>query len=71
MAVSISSARPSMRARASTSPSELDTVGRSTYLYGSDPEDRFIDTIWWVNQELLHHDAEIALLRDLYRARDS
>jgi hypothetical protein len=23
--------------------------------------------VWWVNQELLHHGAEIGLLRDLYR----
>jgi hypothetical protein len=46
----------------------LDMVGRSTYPDGSDPDDRFIDTIWWVNQELLHHGAEIALLRDLYLA---
>jgi hypothetical protein len=49
----------------------LDMVGRSTYPYGSDPEDPFIDTVWWVNQELLHHGAEIALLRDLYRARQA
>ena len=35
----------------------------------SDPEDVFIDTVWWVNQEVLHHGAEIALLRDLYRAK--
>ncbi|MEU4213541.1 DinB family protein [Streptomyces sp. NPDC026206] len=47
----------------------LDTVGHSTYPHGSDPEDPFIDIVWWVNQELLHHGAEIALLRDLYRAR--
>ncbi|WP_392668215.1 DinB family protein [Streptomyces sp. LN785] len=47
----------------------LDTVGHSAYPYGSDPEDPFIETVWWVNQELLHHGAEIALLRDLYRAR--
>ncbi|MGK4579329.1 DinB family protein [Kitasatospora sp. HPMI-4] len=47
----------------------LDTVGYSRYPYGSDPEDRFIETVWWVNQELLHHGAEIALIRDLYRAR--
>jgi hypothetical protein len=47
----------------------LDTVGRSTYPYGSDPDNPFIDLIWWVNQELLHHGAEIALLRDLYRAQ--
>ncbi|MCX5414751.1 DinB family protein [Streptomyces sp. NBC_00059] len=47
----------------------LDTVGHSTYPYGSDPEDPFLDTVWWVNQEVLHHGAEIALLRDLYRVR--
>ncbi len=47
---------------------DLDATGRSTYPYGSDPEDPLIETIWWMNQELLHHGAEIALLRDLYRA---
>ncbi|PZH15272.1 hypothetical protein C1I97_08525 [Streptomyces sp. NTH33] len=47
----------------------LDTVGHSTYPHGSDPDDPFIETVWWVNQELPHHGAEIALLRDLYRAR--
>jgi hypothetical protein len=45
----------------------LDTVGHSTYPHGSDPDDPFIETVWWVNQELLHHGAEIALMRDLYR----
>jgi hypothetical protein len=47
----------------------LDTVGYSSYPYGSDAEEAFIDIVWWVNQEVLHHGAEIALLRDLYRAR--
>jgi hypothetical protein len=47
----------------------LDRMGYSTYPYGSDREDIFIDTVWWVNQEILHHGAEIALLRDLYRAQ--
>lgn len=47
----------------------LDTVGYCTYPHGSDPEDPFLHTAWWVNQELLHHAAEIALLRDLYRTR--
>ncbi|MFJ8922834.1 DinB family protein [Streptomyces sp. NPDC102415] len=47
----------------------LDTVGYSSYPHGSDPEDPFLETVWWVNQELLHHGAEIALLRDLYRVR--
>ncbi|GGZ07727.1 hypothetical protein GCM10010327_42700 [Streptomyces nitrosporeus] len=49
--------------------SALDTVGYCSYPYGSDPEDPFLSTVWWVNQEVLHHGAEIALLRDLYRAR--
>ncbi|MEU2408614.1 DinB family protein, partial [Streptomyces rubiginosohelvolus] len=49
----------------------LDTVGYSTYPNGSDAEDLFVDIVWWVNQEVLHHGAEIALLRDLYRARPS
>ncbi len=50
-----------------TGGADLDTVGRSTYPHGGDPEEKFIDLVWWVNQELLHHGAEIALLRDLYR----
>jgi hypothetical protein len=54
-----------------TEDATLDEAGRSTYPYGSDPEDRLIDTIWWVNQEVLHHGAEIALLRDLYREQHS
>ncbi|MGW8359061.1 DinB family protein [Streptomyces wedmorensis] len=45
----------------------LDTVGHCTYPHGSDPEELFLDVVWWVNQEILHHGAEIALLRDLYR----
>ncbi|MGW2519149.1 DinB family protein [Streptomyces sp. NPDC001617] len=49
----------------------LDTVGFCTYPHGSDPEEPFLDVVWWVNQELLHHGAEIALLRDLYRERRS
>ncbi|MFF9623014.1 DinB family protein [Streptomyces griseosporeus] len=47
----------------------LDTVGYCTYPHGSDAEEPFVDIVWWVNQELLHHGAEIALLRDLYRER--
>ena len=47
----------------------VDAIGRSTYPYGSDPEDPLIETAWWVNQELLHHGAEIAVLRDLYAHR--
>ncbi|CAL9620276.1 DinB family protein [Streptomyces sp. enrichment culture] len=47
----------------------LDTVGYCTYPHGSDAEEPFVDIVWWVNQEVLHHGAEIALIRDLYRAR--
>ncbi|WP_069817084.1 DinB family protein [Streptomyces sp. TP-A0874] len=53
----------------SVDDSDLDTIGHSGYPHGSDPEDPFIDVVWWVNQELLHHGAEIALIRDLYRSR--
>lgn len=49
----------------------LDMVGRSTYPDGSDPEQPFLELVWWVNRELLHHGAEIALLRDLYLARQA
>ncbi|MGW4563478.1 DinB family protein [Streptomyces sp. NPDC004561] len=49
----------------------LDTVGYCTYPHGGDAEEPFLDIVWWVNQELLHHGAEIALLRDLYRATRS
>ncbi|MEJ7562868.1 MAG: hypothetical protein WKF45_10145 [Ilumatobacteraceae bacterium] len=43
-------------------------MGHSTYPDGSDAEDPFLEIVWWVNQEVLHHGAEIALLRDLHRA---
>jgi hypothetical protein len=46
----------------------LDTVGHCAYPDGSDPDEPFLEVVWWVNQEVLHHGAEIALLRDLYRA---
>lgn len=45
---------------------DLDQVGRSSFPWGLDPDLPFLDICWWVNQELLHHGAEIALLRDLY-----
>lgn len=47
----------------------LTQVGRCQYPDGSDPDEPFINVVWWVNQELLHHGAEIALLRDLYNAQ--
>ncbi|MFF5973180.1 DinB family protein [Streptomyces sp. NPDC012769] len=57
------------KALLSVTDADLDTVGFSTYPHGSDPENPFLDIVWWMNQELLHHGAEIALLRDLHRAR--
>ncbi|MFD7233728.1 DinB family protein [Streptomyces syringium] len=57
------------KALLSVDDAALDTVGLCTYPHGSDAEEPFLDIVWWVNQELLHHGAEIALLRDLYRTR--
>lgn len=45
----------------------LDEVGPAPTRTGSDAEEPFIDIVWWVIQEVLHHGAEIGLLRDLYR----
>jgi hypothetical protein len=56
------------QALSSASDADLDQVGRSSYPWGLDPKLPFLDITWWVNQELLHHGGEIALLRDLYRA---
>ena len=52
-----------------TTDADLDLVGRSQNPWGLDPQLPFLDIVWWVNQELLHHGGEIALLRDLYRAQ--
>lgn len=48
---------------------QLDTVGFSQYPYGSHSDDLFIDVLVGTNIELIHHMAEIALLRDLWRHR--
>jgi len=57
------------RALDPTTDADLDWVGRSSFPWGLDPTLPFLDICWWVNQEVLHHGAEIALLRDLYRAQ--
>ncbi|MFI8824806.1 DinB family protein [Streptomyces sp. NPDC053431] len=57
------------KALLSLTDADLDTVGYSSYPHGGDAEEAFVDVVWWMNQELLHHGAEIALLRDLHRAR--
>ncbi|MFD4409158.1 DinB family protein [Streptomyces sp. NPDC058466] len=48
---------------------ELDTIGFSQYPYGSDPDDPYVAVLSGSNLEFIHHMAEIALLRDLWRAR--
>ncbi|MEU6140052.1 DinB family protein [Streptomyces sp. NPDC047081] len=48
---------------------QLDTVGFSQYPYGSDPDDPFADVLAGTNLEFIHHMAEIAVLRDLWRTR--
>jgi hypothetical protein len=54
---------------ATVTEEQLDTVGFSQYPYGSDPDDPYIGVLWGSNLEFIHHMAEIALLRDLWRAR--
>ncbi|MFG2195971.1 DinB family protein [Streptomyces sp. NPDC048639] len=56
---------------AATTDEQLDTVGFSQYPYGSDPDDPFITVLSGANLEFIHHMAEIALLRDLWRARST
>ena len=48
---------------------QLDTPGHGQYPYGLDPQVPFVAILWWINREFIHHAAEVALLRDLYRAR--
>lgn len=48
---------------------QLDTIGFSQYPYGSDPDEPFVSVVAGANLELIHHMAEIALLRDLWRAK--
>ncbi|WP_406383038.1 DinB family protein [Streptomyces sp. NBC_01618] len=54
---------------AAVTDEQLDTVGFSQYPYGSDPDDPFVAVLAGANREFIHHMAEIALLRDLWRAR--
>ena len=50
---------------------QLDTVGYSQYPWSDAAELPFITVIWAGNIEFIHHMAEIALLRDLYRTRST
>ncbi|WBB61677.1 DinB family protein [Streptomyces sp. WMMC500] len=54
---------------ATVTEEQLDTVGFSQYPYASDPDEAYVDVLWAGNLEFIHHMAEIALLRDLWRAR--
>ena len=56
---------------ATVSDEQLDVVGFSRYPYGSAPDDPYVDVLAGDNLEFIHHMAEIALLRDLWRARGS
>jgi hypothetical protein len=47
----------------------LDTVGLSQYPYATDPHDPFVTVIAGNNVELIHHLAEVSLLRDLWAHR--
>jgi hypothetical protein len=51
------------------SDEDLDTVGRSAYPEGLDPQLPLLDIVWWINKELLWHAAEIWFMRDLYKAK--
>jgi DinB superfamily len=53
---------------ATMTDADLDTVGRSAYPHGLDPELPLIEIVWWVAKELLWHAAEIWYVRDLYAA---
>ena len=48
---------------------QLDQPGFGQYPWGLDPGIPFVGIVWWTNRELIHHLAECALLRDLWRAR--
>ncbi|HMQ34901.1 MAG TPA: DinB family protein [Chloroflexaceae bacterium] len=50
---------------------DLDVVGLSSYPWGLDPQLPFGAIWWWTNRELIHHGAEIGVLRDLWAARDA
>ncbi|MEU8349258.1 MULTISPECIES: DinB family protein [unclassified Streptomyces] len=54
---------------ATVTDEQLDTVGFSQYPYGSDADDPYVAVLAGANLEFIHHMAEIALLRDLWRTR--
>ena len=50
---------------------QLDTVGFSQYPYSNDADYPFANVLTGANLEFIHHMSEIALLRDLWRARSA
>jgi hypothetical protein len=50
---------------------DLDTVGRSAYPHGLDPQLPLLDIVWWVNKELIEHATEIWFVRDCYLVRQA
>lgn len=54
---------------ATVTEEQLDTVGFSQYPYASDADNAYVEVLWAGNLEFIHHISEIALLRDLWRAR--
>ena len=57
------------RGLATVTSEQLDTIGFSQMPVGLDPHVRFMDLVAWQAAEFGHHAAEIACLRDLYRAQ--
>ena len=51
-----------------TTDEQLDVPGFGAYPYGLDPQIPFIGIVRWTNRELIHHLAEVSLLRDLHAA---
>lgn len=50
---------------------EFAMVGRSQFPHGLDPKLPLQDILWWQNREVIHHCAELAMLRDLFALTNS
>ncbi|MFF4546746.1 DinB family protein [Streptomyces sp. NPDC001406] len=56
---------------AAVTDEQFDMVGFSQYPYSNDADNPFIAVLSGANLEFIHHMAEIALLRDLWRVRSA
>jgi hypothetical protein len=54
---------------AGASAAQAVQVGYSAWPIGMDRDLPFVDIVWWMNRELIHHGADMAMVRDLYAAR--